>query len=431
MRTWHVILIFIVSSTLSCDPFENTKPTTSAFFIKQYVGPYDYQAVDVQQNNNHYFIAGNMTIREDSVVSFIIKVDGRGDLVQPIQYYPGCTAKSFYIPKSGITGMLLLGDSIKLNPAAADVADIEVRSIKLYHLNDAGEVIKTKTLKDTRNVSKQFIDFKGNALTQNEAGDIIILGNLHKDLTTPEETFLTALNTDLSEKWNQQYTLIDVDQADYNYSNNQRIYASQGDLIWATSLSKKSGDFREGYLGVSVVVEASTFKNFSTHKETPNQNLIASGITPDLYSGYAMIGTRTKTDGSLANVFFCKVDREGNIQPDSFKYYDGVLSSTGNNILMDDSQAQDEGLAISSTPDGGYILAGSTKNGIQSRKLLLIKVDGDGNISWLKTMGGNGDYVVTHVMTDGDGNLIFVGTNTIEGLSSIFLIKTNSFGEIL
>ncbi|MEQ9414045.1 MAG: hypothetical protein RIF39_09450, partial [Cyclobacteriaceae bacterium] len=65
-----------------------------------------------------------------------------------------------------------------------------------------------------------------------------------------------------------------------------------------------------------------------------------------------------------------------------------------------------------------------------AKDIVLIKVDAFGNLVWNKLMGGSGDEDVNSIRETNDGGLLISGTNTVNGLGTIFLIKTNGDGEI-
>jgi hypothetical protein len=60
----------------------------------------------------------------------------------------------------------------------------------------------------------------------------------------------------------------------------------------------------------------------------------------------------------------------------------------------------------------------------------LIKVDAFGEAIWQKTLGGSGDQVPSAIREMPSGEILICGTNTVGGFSSMFLIKTDSKGEI-
>jgi hypothetical protein len=82
----------------------------------------------------------------------------------------------------------------------------------------------------------------------------------------------------------------------------------------------------------------------------------------------------------------------------------------------------------------GYVLACTMEStptvGNGGKDILLIKLDAFGNLQWKKLIGGAGDETVTSIRETPDGGFLLCGTNTINGLSTIMLVKTDSKGDL-
>ncbi|HEY3404751.1 MAG TPA: hypothetical protein VGK59_15280 [Ohtaekwangia sp.] len=432
MKSIYAIL-FLTTLVWACNNIEDAEPAAKNTFIKFYHGPYSYTSVEVERIPDGYAVLGNMTISDDSVVATLIRTDENGNPAGEIQYYPGCTAKSLQVLQNGdqVSGYVILGDSIKVDPNASKVGNILVYATRILLVNTSGTIQSTRTYRDdSQDTSRVLIDYRGNTLTTNENNELIILGNYREDLSRPEKSFVVALDFNLNQQWYKTYDLIDVGQTDYNYVNAKSIHAKQGNLIWASSILKSTGEFSDSYLAIPFVEAESTFKNFSMMGETSSQLFYATDIKPSNGPGYGVVGTRASTDGSNANMFFARVDGFGNFVAESTRYFDGVLSQQNEAIDFTASESQDTGESITSTPDGGFVLAGSTKIGSNSTDIFLIKVNSSGDILWNKILGGSGEETISSIISDSDGNLTISGTNNLGGLSSIFLMKTDSKGEL-
>ena len=144
-----------------------------------------------------------------------------------------------------------------------------------------------------------------------------------------------------------------------------------------------------------------------------------------------------KTDNSRGNIdiWIIKIDQSGNIMWQ--KTFGGSNSDWVQSLIE--------------TPDGGYILAGSSHSNISGEKsensrglgdFWVLKIDNSGTIIWQKTIGGNnGDYAKSMIATS-DGNYIIGGDSssnisgdktekTVNNSTDVWLLKINDLGQIL
>jgi hypothetical protein len=135
---------------------------------------------------------------------------------------------------------------------------------------------------------------------------------------------------------------------------------------------------------------------------------------------YIMMGG-TYSYGNLgySNIWLIKVDSEGN------KIWDKTF---GDNRF-------ETGYDLDRTNDGGYILIGLTKTPITSRSVRddvwLIKTDSEGNKIWDKTFKDAGEnHYYSVEQTDDDGYIILCDKKTIDSEENIWLIKMDSYGEM-
>ncbi|UCD75950.1 MAG: hypothetical protein JSV91_03325 [Phycisphaerales bacterium] len=94
--------------------------------------------------------------------------------------------------------------------------------------------------------------------------------------------------------------------------------------------------------------------------------------------------------------------------------------------------AQDYAEAVQPTTDGGFIVAGYT--GIQpvSFDAMLARTDEDGQVIWQRTHGGTGTDMIHDVQQTDDGGFILVGETSSFGSGGfdIYLIKTDDQGNM-
>ncbi|MFI5218551.1 MAG: T9SS type A sorting domain-containing protein [Bacteroidia bacterium] len=92
------------------------------------------------------------------------------------------------------------------------------------------------------------------------------------------------------------------------------------------------------------------------------------------------------------------------------------------------------GLSVMQTTDGGYIIIGYSDNFSGTlNDIYLVKTDSDGNVLWAKTFGGTGNEYGLAVQQTNDGGYMIAGwTNSFgNGNENVYLIKTNASGDTL
>ena len=96
----------------------------------------------------------------------------------------------------------------------------------------------------------------------------------------------------------------------------------------------------------------------------------------------------------------------------------------------------ERGYSIKQTLDNGYVIAGYTgTDGASegsSNDILVLKVDSNGNLSWMKTYGGSkGDHVKSITATSDGGSLVTGFTESFgSGGRDLFVLKLDSSGNV-
>jgi len=131
--------------------------------------------------------------------------------------------------------------------------------------------------------------------------------------------------------------------------------------------------------------------------------------------GFVGTGQHESSGAGSCDLFVYKVNDCGD--PEWFKTYGGG--------------AEDGGKCIRQTADGGYVIAGLSHFGAGGYDNWLLKLDASGNIEWNQLYGGGADDYGLYVNTTSDGGYIMSGffTNTAFGASDVSLIKTDALGN--
>ena len=158
-------------------------------------------------------------------------------------------------------------------------------------------------------------------------------------------------------------------------------------------------------------------------------------ITAD--SGFVCTGSSCSLNGDITgnhgayDFWVVKVDKNGNLQWEQ---------SFG-------GSSQDDGLCVTSTNDGGFILGGwtgSTDGNVQCLHhseidAWVIKLDSAGNIEWQKCYGGSLTDCITSIIQLDDGTYMYAGTTESNdgdvsgnhGGYDYWVIKTDQWGNLI
>jgi hypothetical protein len=439
--------LFILITALGCTNLEDAEPSARKTFIKFFNGAYNLTATAVERIPGGYVLLGNMQVNDTTVVTIVIETDENGNQVGEPHSFRGGTGnaiKPFFDGAGQVEGYVIVGDSIKIDPFAEQAANTVISSMRVLQVNSVFDTTQMKKYyrSDRRPISpshpvKQ--DFFGQTLTITEGGKVFVLGVVKDGVVgqqaAPQKTILMELNSALDSVWSIEY---DINERTYQNAKSLIYSKSPADLngriIWASAWAIDQGGFNSSYVCIPVAEERSTFVSFDVYGQTTDQLFVPGDIATnkDAEFGYfGVTGTYSiETNGSKSNLFFFRVNPDGTRIPDSDRYFDGKTGIT-NLANKNESAVQDGGETIASTRDAGYIIAGYTelKSG-NGKDIWLIKVDAFGEAIWQKTLGGSGDQVPSAIREMPSGEILICGTNTVGGFSSMFLIKTDSKGEI-
>jgi hypothetical protein len=423
MKSFYIIG-FTILCFISCKDIEDASPSDRKTFIRFFEKGSNYTGQMADVDDDGYIVAANLQeAQETSIV--ITKTDFSGNILWE-ETIENASVSSI---KSISDGYLIFGDSIEIDPTAASLNDFTKTKAQLLKMNKDHQIVDRVVIKG-KPTATEFTDFHGNAVNIDASGTIIAIGSLEP----PSQStlfFVAGINpTTLDTLWTRRKDLIDR-----NYSNSKSVYfTTTGKIIWASAAVQAQQNTTRAYLTVPVIQPQSDFVNSSYFGENEDNFYSASDIQANAV-GFGIVGTYSTPSLDKANMYFVRADQNGTIVPSSALFFDGVRSE--NNTSLTDksiSDSEDSGNALTATPDGGFLLAGSslttTLRGNGGKDLFLIRIDAFGNVLWNKIIGGAGDETVSSVKSTSDGSFIICGSSSINGLSSAFLIKTDRNGNI-
>ena len=90
-------------------------------------------------------------------------------------------------------------------------------------------------------------------------------------------------------------------------------------------------------------------------------------------------------------------------------------------------EGMDWASSILPLPGGDFLVAGGTRNPGEGSDALLLRVDGDGNLIWSRTYGGDGSEEARSLSVSHDGNLLVAGMKDYD----FWLMEVDEDGEVL
>lgn len=256
----------------------------------------------------------------------------------------------------------------------------------------------------------------GSSVKQTLDGGYIIAGSTNSFGAGAEDVWLIKTNKDGEELWNKTYGGPDTDRGNCVQQTSDGGFIITGST---SDISKSSSDallIRTDEIGNTIWTRTYAYEgNDIGAGYTLSEEGIFVRQTSD--GGYIISGTIDIGILFEQKILLIKTDGTGNTE--WTKIY-GETEFQG-------------GYCVQQTCDGGYILVGYTDSyGAGGTDIWLIKTDVNGDTVWTKRFGGNLQDWGYYVEQTPDGGYILTGSTTSYGIGSdVWLIKTDQKGNTL
>lgn len=253
-------------------------------------------------------------------------------------------------------------------------------------------------------------DEEFNSLQQTTDGGFIIGGYTKSFGNGTEDVFLTKTDANGNISWSRTYYGINEEGSSAVQQTPDGGYITTG---YTTSFGVSNSDIYIVKTDAGGTIQWSKTFGGSSGEESYSITNTADG-------GYAIIGSTTSYGSGGADIYFLKIDSNGNLVWN--KTYGGIYWD----IALSMQQTSDNGFAIT----GMLGLDTATSTGAD---ICLLKTDSNGNLQWSKTFGGIDYEVGNSVIQTLDGGFIITGyTWSFAGAGSAetYLIKTDANGVI-
>ncbi len=196
---------------------------------------------------------------------------------------------------------------------------------------------------------------------------------------------------------------------------------SNGEPVWAKTLGSAAYDYAvsvtatsDGGVGIAGYIQndAARTIDWLIAKLDANGNKVwmkrlngagsdvGTSIVATSDGGFVVAGYTTSAGAGNQDFLILKLDSNGN------KLWARTVGGANN----------EQALLVTPTLDGGYVVTGYTESaGVGDKDLLVVRLDGNGNKVWVKTLGGVGEDVAYSIKTLSDGSFVVVGNTASAG----------------
>ena len=262
------------------------------------------------------------------------------------------------------------------------------------------------------------VSVRGVGVTKAKNGNYYVLGQVFPSPTDlPNDMYLAEIKSTsktFDPVWSRTYGAAQTTLVNQVFTNGDSIY-------WGGTRTGTSSQMR--WLGSQI--------NSGVRSESayPAGQALSDGGVPINFScsdictygfGYGFVGSYSLSSGVYNRIAFFRVNGK---TVDTISYHlDFPLNPP----------FQAAGNSVCSTRDGGFLILGTAPTDVanSNTNYLLIKTDAYGGQVWSKQYGGNFVDIGSKVMQTDDGGFIVLGTTTLGNVESVFLMKTDSEGNI-
>lgn len=361
-----------------------------------YPGDLDYR-IDIKKTADDGYIIAGTTYAEDA---YLLKIGASGNKIwdSTLSYDTVGVYRDriFSVLQTSDGGYIAAGETMGRGP----VYDMDFYVVK----TDANGVkVWEKAYEGDSNEQARSIQLTND-------GGYIIAGMKYTSYDKRWDFYLVKIDANGNKLWDNTFNRYKdyTNYSDYGYFVQQT--SDNGYIIVGTSL------YAIGHENIYIIKTTATGEyDWSYIYGSDDSNAAYDVVETD--DGYIVTGYCKSTIAEhRRDVCLIKLDKSGN---------QSWFKTFGSNV-------DDYGLGIAKTIDGGYIIVGQTDTeNAEGYQVYFIKTDADGNKICEKFLGGTGDDRGCTVLQTDDGGFIISGYTKALGIGNIYVIKTDSNGDVL
>lgn len=410
------LLLFLPLLLLSgCQDEGGAELANENTFLRYFGSEYSHTPHLALEHTDGYILLSTIDVPTEVIGRFrnkikLIKTDLNGNLLWEHVYPAFSTSPELSLKASS---MMITEDAFVI---VGEQSDLEIvngpSSIALLKVDFDGEPISLGTINGTSNALPN-ASLSGKGIAEHSNGNYLVLGSIANTSGTDNMLVTEVLATDLyTQVWTRFY-------GDGTGTVAKRLFVNQqNELVWGGSAGQTSSlDARLVRSNPNDGNSLSTKSYVTTFQEVTNDISTVVGGAP----GYALIGSTNENisqDGE--DIFILKVNPSGDV----------AFSK-----VIDFSSQNDAGMGISSTRDGGLIVAanGTSGNarGFGQSDIFLMRLNTIGEEVWSKNYGASAkDEAASVRQTSDDGYLVFGSTEFGTNFKKLVLLKIDKYGEL-
>ena len=377
-------------------PVAQHAPITPSFWAKSYGGSnFDIAYAIQNTSDGGYIVAGTTNSSgAGSNDAWVFKLNSTGSIIWQKSYGGPYYDDAASIQQTADGGYIAAGTTYSFGAQTGD--------FWLLRLNSDGSIAWQKTYGGTG-------DDEAYCVRQTADGGYIVAGTTNSFGTIGYDIWLLKLYANGSIAWSKTYGGSYDDKA---YSVQQTT--DGGYIVAGSTNSFDGGSYDHAWLLKLNSTGGITWQN--TYGGYRNDE--ASSVQQTADGGYIVAGDTNSSGAGYDDFWVFKLNSNGSLV---WSYTYGGASD------------YDDAYSIEQTADGGYIVAGTTYSfGAGSGDFWLIQLNSVGQIVWQNTYGGSNDDEVYSVRQTPDGGYIVAGTTASFGVGTynVWVVKLGTGGSI-
>lgn len=372
------------------------------YWAKTFGGSFYDGASAIQQTTDGGYIVGGTASRffgTNDNDYWILKLDSSGS-VEWEKIYGGFYSDSLSsIQQTSDAGYIVAGYAISFCYGGW-----------ILKLDDMGSISWQKSFCEGRAYSIKQTDDDGDELKDD---GYIISGDTNAHGAVYNDFWIIKLATNGEVSWQKRYG---------NGNGNDHIYSvhqiNDGTYVVVGSTQPDISKIYEDFWILNLDSNGNILSQ-KTYKEGDINIPYSIDKTRD--GGYIVAGSAEYRGLGDKYIWVIKFDANNNIS------WQKTYGGSGETVF-------DSASSIQQTTDDGYILAGKTFVSTGNYNICIIKLDGNGNITWQKIYGDNRDWSAKSIQQTSDGDFIVAGitpSDYMDRLSDLLLMKLNNYGVVL